>query len=88
MSPDLLRLEKADRPFLSAVSAHALDTAVIAGLDIARRIGWDGERRFWLLGQLHRVYYVVAAKRAPGEHEPDEFIGGIAPSVKLLHAVI
>ena len=88
VDPDLLDLRKlTDRSFLLSL-AHALDTAVIAGLDIARRIGWDGERRFWLLGQLHRVYYVVAAKRAPGEHEPDEFHRGIAPSVKLLHAVI
>ena len=76
-----------DRSFLVSL-ALALDAAVINGLDIARRIGWDGERRLWQLGQLHRVYYVPAAERADGEHEPDEFNRGIAPSVKLLHAVV
>jgi hypothetical protein len=76
-----------DRSFLLSL-AQALDAAVITGLDIAKRIGWDGERRFWQLGQLHRVYYVPAAERAAGEHEPDEFHRGIAPSVKLLHAAI
>ena len=68
--------------------ANALDTAVIAGLDMARHIGWDGERHFWRLGQLYRVHYVPATERPSGYHEPDEFHRGIAPSVKLLHAVV
>lgn len=76
-----------DHSFLVSL-ALALDSAVVTGLDIARRIGWDGERRFWQLGQLHRVYYVPSAERADGEHEPDEFHRGIAPSTKLLHAVV
>ena len=76
-----------DRSFLVSL-AHALDAAVVNGMDIARRIGWDGERRLWQLGQLHRIYYVSAAERVDGEHEPDEFHQGIAPSAKLLHAVV
>ncbi len=76
-----------DRSFLLSL-ALALDAAVAGGLDIARRIGWDGERRLWRLGQLYRVYYVPVADRADREHEPDEFHRGIAPSVKLLHAVV
>lgn len=68
--------------------AIALDAAVISGLDMARRIGWDGERRLWQLGEINRVYYVPAAERAEEEYEPDEFNRGIAPSVKLLHAVV
>ncbi len=76
-----------DRSFLVSL-ALALDAAVVNGLDIARRIGWDGERRFWQLGQLNRVYYVPVGERADGEHEPDEFNRGIAPSAKLLHAVV
>lgn len=67
--------------------ATALNAAVDVGLDIARRLGWD-ERRPWRLGQLNRVYYVPAAQRAVGESEPDQFVVGIAPSVKLLHAVV
>jgi len=68
--------------------AGALERAVSHGLDIARRIGWDGTRRIWELGQLHRVYYVPAIGQGAGEFEPDRFHRGIAPSVKLLHAVV
>jgi hypothetical protein len=76
-----------DRSFLLSL-ALALDTTVVEGLDIARRIGWDGQRRLWQLGQIHRVYYVPATERADGEHEPDEFHSGIAPSIKILHSVV
>jgi hypothetical protein len=41
-----------------------------------------------LLGGLHRVYYVPVAEHADGEHDPDRYNRGIAPSVKLLHAVV
>lgn len=76
-----------DSSFLVSL-AHALDAAVLNGLDIARRIGWDGKRGLRQLGQLHRVYYMAPSERSPGEHEPDEFYRGIAPSVKLLHAAV
>ena len=63
--------------------ANALDAAVVGGLDIARRIGWGkGD----LL--LHCVSYVAESKRDRERHEPDEYNRGIAPSVKLLHAVV
>ena len=76
-----------DRSFLLSL-ALGLDAAVVRGLDIARRIGWCGEGNLWQLGGLHRAYYVSVAERADGEYEPDEFHQGIAPSVKLLHAVV
>ena len=76
-----------DRSFLLSL-AVALDAAVTNGLDIARRIGWDCERRLWQLGWLYRVFYVPVSERAEGEHEPDEFHHGIEPSVKLLHSVV
>jgi hypothetical protein len=88
IDPGVLGLRSlTDRIFLASL-ALALEAAVVNGLDIARRIGWDGNRRLWQLGSLHRVYYVSAAERADDEHEPDEFHRGIAPSVKLLHAVV
>ena len=88
VDPGMLKLATVtDHSFLVSL-AHALDSAIINGLDIARHIGWDGEHRLWRLGQLYRVYYVPAAERAEGENEPDEFHRGIAPSVKLLHAVV
>ena len=63
--------------------ANALDAVIVRGLDIARRIGW---RRIYPF--LHRVYYVSESERGEEMHEPDEFSQGIAPSVKLLHAVV
>jgi hypothetical protein len=88
IDPGRLKLDSlTDAAFLHSL-ALALDAAVISGLDIARRIGWDGKRQLCRLGMLHRVYYVPNAERAHGEHEPDKFHKGIAPSVKLLHAVI
>lgn len=88
VDPTVLKLSGlTDRSFLLSL-ALALDAAVMRGLDIARRTGWDGEHRLWQIGQLHRVYYVQATERADGEHEPDEFHRGIAPSVKLLHTVV
>ncbi len=88
VDPSLLELGgMTDHSFLVSL-ALALDAAVAKGLDIGRRVGWDGERRLWQLGQLHRVYYVPPTERAAGETEPDEFHRGIAPSSKLLHAVV
>ena len=62
--------------------ANALDAAVIRGLDIERRIGWS------LHLFLKRVYYVSESERGKGNDEPDEFVQGIAPSVKLLYSVV
>jgi hypothetical protein len=76
-----------DRAFLAAL-ARRLEAAVGHGLDIGRRIGWDGTRRLWQLGQLHRVYYVPATDRPAGDHEPDQFHRGIAPSTKLLYSIV
>lgn len=89
VDPAFLKLEdQTDHAFFLISLARALDSAVMNGLDIARRIGWDGEHRIGRLGQLHRAYYVPTAERTDGEHEPDRFHRGIAPSVKLLHAVV
>jgi len=88
VDPDLLGLGSlTDRSFLVSL-ARALNASVVDGLDIARRIGWDEERHLWRLGQLHRVYYMPVAARTEEMHEPDEFNQGIAPSVKLLHAIV
>ena len=59
--------------------ANALDAAVIRGLDIGRRIGSSPF--------LKRVYY---ASESDGKEkdDPDKFVQGIAPSVKLLYSVI
>lgn len=76
-----------DMAFLKALG-NTLESAINHGLEIARRLGWDGQRRLWQLGGLGRVYYVTAAPRAGGRKDPDAFHHGIAPSVKLLYAVV
>ncbi|RWI65370.1 hypothetical protein [Mesorhizobium sp.] len=87
---DLKILELAnltDIQFLKSL-ADALEAAILHGLDIARRLGWDGQRRLWQLGDLGRVYYVTSAPQAGESKDPDAYHHGIAPSVKLLHAVL
>ena len=75
-----------DGPFLKSLG-NALDRAVQHGLDIARRLGWDGTR-FWLVGDLYRAYYTQPSGWDGETDEPDTDHVGIAPSVKLLHAVV
>jgi hypothetical protein len=77
----------ADVPFLKAL-ATALEGALNHGLDIGRRLGWDGQRRLWQLGDLGRVYYVTPSSRDDEGQDPDAYHRGIAPTVKLLHAVV
>lgn len=87
---DLRVLELAsltDIQFLRSL-ATALEAAVMHGLDIARRLGWDGQRRLWQLGDLRRVYYVTSAPQDGESKDPDAYHHGIAPSVKLLYAVV
>jgi len=89
IDPDELGLDQVSGTQFLSELANELDAAVKKGLDIGRRLGWQGERaRFWILGQLRRVYFVSEALRPPNEHEPDEFHHGIAPSVKLLYEVV
>ncbi|PDT29696.1 hypothetical protein CO660_12420 [Rhizobium sp. L9] len=76
-----------DIQFLKSL-ANALEAAVNHGLDIAGRTGWDEKRSFLGLGLLNRVHYTQAGRGAGDEQEPDAYHRGIAPSVKLLHAVV
>lgn len=76
-----------DIAFLESL-ANALEAAVNHGLDIARRLGWNDARSFTGLGFLNRAYYTQPARRDGGASEPDAYHHGIAPSVKLLHAVV
>ena len=85
---DVLELaQHKETPFLSAL-ANALEATVSHGLDIARRIGWDGESQPGRLGSLFRVSYTRSAPTADGEDELGVRHRGIAPAVKLLHAVV
>src|SRR5262249_17987948 len=70
VNPEQLGLSQIDDLGFLVPLANALDAAVIAGLDIARRIGWDDKRRPWRIGLFNRVYYVPTDQRQPGDHEP------------------
>jgi len=65
----------------------ALEGAVNDGIALGRRLGWADDHKFWRLGQLYYVGYRIQNE---GGHnwDVDEFHDGIAPSVKLLHAVV
>jgi hypothetical protein len=85
---DVLRLRDiTDVRFLKAL-ANALESAVSYGLDIWRRLGLEGQMRLSKLSDLRRVYYVGSAQGTDESRDPDAFHRGIAPSVKLLHAVV
>lgn len=79
--------ELTDVAFLKALGSK-LESAVNHGLEIARRLGWDGERRLWRLGELRRVDYITATPSGDDDRDPDAYHHGIAPSVKLLYAVV
>jgi len=86
LSPADLGLNRVtDIPFLIEL-AHGLDAALTKAMDIGRRLLDYDDDRPWRLGELRRAYFVAEPDRQAGEHEPDEFGSGIAPSVKLLHA--
>ncbi|NSZ59029.1 hypothetical protein FY145_14650 [Agrobacterium tumefaciens] len=76
-----------DITFLTSL-ANALEASVNHGLDTARRLGWDGQKRLWQLGDLSRAYYVSDGTSARVRSDPDAYHHGIAPSVKLLHAIV
>jgi hypothetical protein len=70
-----------DIAFLKAL-ASGLEFAVNDGLEVARRLGWSGRMGFWKLGGLNRVSHQGSGSDADSYHY------GIAPSVKLLYAVV
>ena len=60
---NVLELEKLDDVRFLMALARELESAVNHGLDIGRRLGWDGERRLWQLGELYRV--LLCRARSP-----------------------
>ena len=75
-----------DVAFLRSL-ARSLEGAVDHGLDIIRRLGRRADAGHWALGGLHRVYFVVREDGEDADRDPDLFCTGLAPSVKMLHAV-
>lgn len=84
---NVLKLAKLnDVAFLTSL-ATALEAVVNQGLDTARRLGWD-EQSYFPVGFLNRVYYTQSTRGHRQVGDPDAGNQGIAPSVKLLHAVV
>jgi len=85
----VLGLEKVTEPLFLAELAHALECALMHGLDVARRLPWTGEDGLWRIGELHRVYPAYYMED-PGHRprEPDEHNEGVAPSAKLLFVTV
>lgn len=86
--PSKLALDELQDVSVLEELGHALDAAVVKGLDIARRLGWKGDNGFWQLGGLNRVYFVLSGNSGEYRGDPDGYHHGIAPSVKLLHWVV
>jgi len=85
---NVLELENLDDISFLTSLANALEAAVNHGLDIARRLGWNDARSFTSLGFLNRVYYTQPKRNGREDSETDAYNRGIAPSVKLLQAVV
>ncbi|MEX4003594.1 hypothetical protein AB4Y38_32440 [Paraburkholderia sp. EG285A] len=91
-SGELVDLEVVELANISEIDflrrlAIALDAVVEQALDDCRRIQPVQGDSDWRQGFLYRAHYVTSdgSKR---QSEPDAFHRGIAPSVKLLHAVV
>ncbi|KRG79140.1 hypothetical protein ABB30_01680 [Stenotrophomonas ginsengisoli] len=84
---DIYRLDSIDEvDFLTSLGI-AIEGAVNYGIALGRRLGWEGDHKFWRIGQLHYVGYQV--RNEDGYNwDVDKFHDGIAPSVKLLDAVV
>jgi hypothetical protein len=87
---DLNVLELANLTDVSFLNdlASALEGAVNHGLEIACRLGWYGQGYFRRMKMLARVYYVGSCQAGSKNKDPDASHFGLAPSIKLLHAVV
>ncbi len=83
-----LDLEEIEEISFLIALADGLDAAMNRGLNIARRIGWDGMKWSFRLGQLRWAGYGQQTHGFYERIEPDAYSRGIAPVVKLLYAVV
>ena len=65
----------------------SIEGAVNYGIALGRRLGWQGDHKFWRLGGLHYAGYRTQDEEG-GDWDVDMFHKGIAPSIKLLDAVV
>jgi len=84
---EVFELPQVSEPEFLEALARGVEGAVEHGIALACRLGWDGNARFWGLGELRYVAYRLKSDRDM-RWDVDEFHRGIAPSVKLLHATV
>ncbi|MCW2037007.1 hypothetical protein [Xanthomonas campestris] len=84
---DVYRLDSIEELDFLVTLGIELEGAVSHGIAVGRRLGWEGDYKFWRLGQLYYVGYQI--RNQDGYNwDVDKFHNGIAPSVKLLDAVV
>ncbi|RYD85928.1 MAG: hypothetical protein EOP84_00815 [Verrucomicrobiaceae bacterium] len=79
--------EETDVGFLLTL-AHSLFASLQAALFTARKVGWSEERASWIVGEVYRVYFHDRRGDDGHEGDVDLYHEGIAPTVKLLVAVV
>lgn len=84
---DVYRLNSIEEVDFLVTLGIALEGAVNDGIALGRRLGWEGDHKFWRLGQLYYAGYQVR-NRDGYNWDVDKFHKGIAPAVKLLDAVV
>lgn len=84
---DVYRLDSIKEVDFLVTLGFALEGAVNHGIALGRRLGWEGDHKFWRLGQLYYASYQVRSEDGYN-WDVDKFHEGIAPSVKLLDAVV
>ena len=82
---EVFELPRISEPEFLEALVRGVEGAVEHGIALAYRLGWEGNARFWRLGELRYVAYRLNSNRDM-RWDVDEFHDGIAPSVKLLHA--
>ncbi|WP_409269171.1 hypothetical protein [Massilia sp. BHUDP2] len=84
---DIYRLDSIKEVEFLVALGISLEGAVNYGIALGHRLGWQGDHKFWRLGGLYYVGYRVQ-NEAGRDRDVDKFHEGIAPSVKLLDAVV
>lgn len=84
----VLRIDRVKEVGFLTQLINALDASVQKGMDIAKRIGWDGQSKLWRLGSLYRVEYIEKKSINGIGGDEDQYHVGIGPVVKLLHVVV
>lgn len=88
VSLDKYRLNSINEVDFLVALGTSLDGAVNYGIVLGHRLGWEGDHKLWRLGGLYYAGYRTRDDEEGRDWDVDQFHTGIAPSVKLLNAVV